>query len=174
MKKLLLVLLALCWLNLVSYSQEKNKYADDIKVSNDKFDGSITWRSPNYGKGIAATSLEPVVFVKIKNNDEIKTFLNLTTYGETINIGKQGVIILFADGDKIEFPNEKIEVESILAGGTYLTYKYSAFIQLNEEQLEKFITKDLEDFRLYIYSSFISKKKRKAIKGWSLAIKEAN
>tara|TARA_B100001250_G_scaffold407858_1_gene429319 strand:+ start:77 stop:586 length:510 start_codon:yes stop_codon:yes gene_type:complete len=169
MKKILFTITLSC-LTIISFAQKKNKYAKDIKVSTDKFDGNTTWKSPSFGKGIAATTAEPVQFIKVKENNTITTYLSLTTHGSTLNMGKQGVIVLFTDGDKIEFPNAEIDTEV----GPSSFWKYSAFVKINNEELNKFIDKDLDDFRLYIYNSYISKKKKKKIRGWAQAIKEVN
>ena len=170
MKKLLLILL--CFLTVTSYSQKKNKYAKDIEVSLDKFDGEQfkKWNSPYFGKGIASSLIQPVTFTKIKKDGDIVRFLTLRAYGSTLNIGEKGVVILFTDGVKIEFPNAEIDVESGV--GSY--WEYRAFIKISAEELDKFIRKDLDEFRLYIYDSGVmSKRQIKRIKGWAQAIKEA-
>jgi len=168
MKKLLLILLCL---PMIGFGQEKNKYAKDIEVSIDKFDGSSTWQSPTFGKGIMKLAIQPVKFIKIKKDGDVVIYLSLATKGAALNVGEKGAIILFTDGEKMEFPNAEIDADA--GEGAY--WEYSAFVRISDEQLDKFITKDLDDLRLYIYESFhnVTKKKRKQIKGWAQAIKEA-
>mgnify|MGYP006141500169 CR=1 FL=1 len=167
MKKILFTL-TLSLLTIISFAQKKNKYAKDIKVTTDKFDDSSTWRSPSFGKGIAATTKEQVSFIKVKKDGNISTYISLTTYGSTLNVNLKGATILFTDGEKIEFPNAEIDVEA-----TEVSWEYSAFIRISEEDLDKLIDKDMDTFRLYIYDGYFGKKKRKKIRGWAQAIKEA-
>ena len=177
--KRILFTLCLSLLTIISFAQKKNKYAKDIKISVDKFDGTTTWNSPYASKIYGQITSERVSFTKIKEDEGIATYLSLEASGSTLNISKKGVIILFTDGEKIEFPNAKIETE---AGGSGSggRWGYSAFVRISDEELDKFITKDIDAFRLYIYDSNVTpypekvKKKRKQIRGWAQAIKEAN
>mgnify|MGYP001596919021 CR=1 FL=1 len=172
MKKLLLLLLCV---PLIGFGQKKNKFAKDIEVSIDKFDGSTTWRSPMVSKTYGQPMLERVYFTKFKKDGEVRLYLSLTTNGSTLNVGEKGVVILFTDGDRLDYPNEKIDVRA--GEGSFM---YSAFIRLGEEEMDKFINKDIDVFQLYIYEGSVTpypefvKKKRKKIKGWALAIKECN
>ena len=174
MKKLLFAI-SLSLLTVVSFAQKKNKYAKDIKVSTDKFDGKKTWSSPYTSKIYGQIKSERVSFTKIKRDEEIVMYLSLKATGSTLNVSEKGVILLFTDGDKIEFPNAEIDTKA--GDGAY--WEYSAFVSISNEQIDKFITKDIDGFRLYIYDSNVTpypekvKKKRKQIKGWAEAIKEA-
>jgi hypothetical protein len=173
MKKLLLILL--CFLTITSYSQKKNNYAKDIEVSTDKFDDKTTWNSPYTFKTYGQIDSERVWFSKIKNDDVLTYYLRLSTTGITLNIDGKGAIVLFTDGDRIEFPELEISVD--VANGS--SWEYSVFTSITIEQLDKFINKDIDAFKLYIYESNVSKypekvkKKRKQIKGWAQAIKDA-
>ena len=173
MKKLLLILF--CFLTIISFGQKENKYSKDIKVSLDKFDGTTTWSSPYISKIYGQVKSERVSFTKIKRDEEFIIYLSLKATGTTLNMFEKGIILLFTDGDKIEFPNAEIDTKA--GDGAY--WEYSAFVRISDEQLDKFINKDIDAFRLYIYDSNVTpfpekvKKKRKQIRGWAQAIKEA-
>ena len=121
------------------------------------------------------TKSERVSFTKIKRNEEFVLYLSLKATGSTLNVSEKGVILLFTDGDKIEFPNAEIDTKA--GDGAY--WEYFAFVSISNEQLDKIITKDIDAFRLYIYDSNVTpypnniKRKTKQIRGWAQAIKEA-
>ena len=124
----------------------KNKYAKDIKVSTDKFDGKTTWNSPYFSKTYGQIDSERVSFSKIKNGDILTYYLRLSTPGLTLNVDGKGAIILFTDGDRIEFPELEISVDV----GSGSSWEYSTFTSISIEQLNKFISKDVDAFKLYI------------------------
>mgnify|MGYP006185212945 CR=1 FL=1 len=128
----------------MSFAQKKNKYAKDIKVSTDKFDGKTTWSSTYTSKIYGQIKSERVSFTKIKRDEEIVMYLSLKATGSTLNVSEKGVILLFTDGDKIEFPNAEIDTEA--GDGAY--WKYSAFVSISNEQIDA--------FRLYIYDSNVT------------------
>ena len=163
MKKLLLLLL---FIPLVSFGQKQNKYVKDIKVKVDKFDNTSMAYNPMNLKG---TSLPNWVnFSKHKDEKGTDIFVKLTTYGRTLTTNEKGVIILFEDGTKLEYPNMKIDVEP-----TSNSWKYSAFIKLDENKLQNFIDRDLDGFKLYIHTKDVfSKKDILRYKGWAQGIKE--
>ncbi|MDA0175910.1 hypothetical protein OOZ35_00220 [Mesoflavibacter profundi] len=113
-------------------------FCNKITTKTDKFTGDTTSRSP---------ILDKVSFTK--SNDDI--YLKLTTYGSTANVNKKGVIILLDNGKKIEKPEEKIDVDVDKYG-----YRYSAFIRLNNEDIELLSNNEITDYRLYIYDKSIS------------------
>ena len=146
------------------------KYDKAITKRIDKYNNSITWSSPSFGKGINAFVLEPVKFIRGENNEYI-LYLNLTAYGSTLNVGETGAILLFTDGTKWERPNAKIDADVT----DYGSWKYSIFETISEDELKLFQTKDVEGFKLYIYNKEITNfKKRENIKGWAAAIERAN
>lgn len=73
-----------------------------------------------------------------KNINGIDTtyYLSLTAYGNTVNVGGKGVIILFDDGTKFEKPNEKVDVK---VGEE--DYEYSCFIRLTKDEVHLFSEK---------------------------------
>ncbi len=77
-------------------------------------------------------------------------YLNLSTIGRTLTYGGKGVKILFNDGTKWEKPYEKIYVNTTNGNG----WQYSAFISLNQTDLNLFSNKVIKKFRLYIYDNY--------------------
>ncbi len=168
MKRLLLFVFVLA-ASTSFYSQKK--LDKDISKRIDKYNNTITWSSPSFGKGFAALVLEPVKFIKAEDNGNTFYYLNLTTYGSTLNVGETGAILLFTDGTKWERPNAKIDADVT----DYASWKYSIFETISEDELKLFQTKDVEGFKLYIYTrEDITFKKREKIKGWAAAIERAN
>lgn len=80
-----------------------------------------------------------------KDNDGI--YLYLKAPGSTLNIGKKDVIILLADGSKIENSNHLIEASV----DKYSGYNYSVLIKLNQSDIEKLKKSYITDYRLFIY-----------------------
>ena len=164
---------------LVSFGQTKkelkviNKAATDIKMKVDKFEGTTSWNSPYYGKGIAATTPKRVSFVKVKSKKGgFTNYLSLTTYGSTLNVGEKGLVILFQDGTKIEKPNADIDYESN-TGSPY--WEYTAFEGISDEELEMFATKKIDAFRLYMYEGRpITKKAVLQVMGYARGMQKIN
>jgi hypothetical protein len=126
-----------------SFSQKSS-----IEKSYDKFEGSTTFHTPYFGSGIAAQLEETMVAHKIITKDSLVSyFLSLNTQSSTIEVGKKGVIVLFTDGSKLEFPEAEISEKVGSAG----YFKYSVFIKLDEATLKQFEEKQVEVFRLYIF-----------------------
>jgi len=115
----------------------------DIEETKDKFNDKITFRSP---------ISEPITFVKVKDKGQVNTFMRISVYGSTVNVGKTGVIILFSNGEKIERPNAKLDTKVSRHGKGY---DYSAFITLTDDDILKLKTNTITDVRLYIYDSTI-------------------
>ncbi len=115
----------------------------DIEETKDKFNDKITFRTP---------FSEPIVFVKIKDKGQVYIFMRLSVYGRTVNVGKTGVIILLANGEKIERPDAKIDIEVSKYGKGY---DYSAFITLTDDDIMKLKTNVITDVKLYIYDNSI-------------------
>jgi hypothetical protein len=171
MKKLLFAI-SLSLLTLSSFAQDKNKYAKHITKTT--VSTQDRWMTPEKSKGMIK-SMEPLSIVKWRNKGEEPTmavYLNvqgLTYIREKIFGGK----ITFTDGDVLEFPDKRVSVKNIDTSNRDSGWMYSIASELSSEDLDKLINKDIEEVSVYIFKYPISKKKRKKIKGWSLAIKEA-
>lgn len=118
-------------------------YCKEITVSIDKFTNDTTYRSPN----------KSLTLVKIKSKQKIEIYFSTTTWASTLNVGKEGLIILLENGNKIEKPTAKIdtEVSKMRMGG----YEYTVFIRLNNEDISKLLESVITDIRLYIYDKSI-------------------
>lgn len=123
------------------------KLCSKIEVTIDKFSGDTTYTSP-YKPGY----MDIIHFVKVNGT----TYMSLKAYGSTLNVGQKGVIILLADGTKIEKPDEKIDADVNSSTGGW---DYSAFVRLDESDIEKMTKSSVTDFRLYIYDSKVLPKK---------------
>lgn len=135
-------------LKILNPSQEI--FCNQIEKEIDKFDKSITYRTPTYeGVGIEKV---------IKGKSKVY-YLSITTPGSTLNVNEKGVIILLNNGMKISKPNQKIDVEA----GSGSDYVYSAFFSLNENDLKLLLQNQITDFRLYIYDNSINEDKRNQI-----------
>jgi hypothetical protein len=93
--------------------------------------------------------------------------LHLHADGETVNVNKTGVTLLFTDGTKW-IKSVKIDVTTDKYG-----YKYSAFIPLTTNDLTTFSTKRIWKFRLFIYDESISPEDSYKFKIYVKCIKDA-
>ena len=175
MKKIFLLVLIFS-LSTSIYSQ-KNKYAKDIKVEIDKYDGTTTWRSPSLGKGLKAMMVEPIQLVKTKDKEGVyRTYLRLMSYGMSVSVDGTGAVLLFQDGDRIENETVEIDVNVESVATAYARYNYVAFFPVGEEELQKLATKTVDGFKLYIYENNLygyGNKAKEKIKGWAQAIMDA-
>ena len=165
MKKLLFLLLLI---PLVSLGQ--NKYSKEITLKEDKFDGTKTWYSPLLMKGLTIPNW--VSFSKSQLEDgSFATYVKLSTTGMTLNTGEKGAIVLFEDGTKLEFPFAEIDVDVT----NTVAWRYSAFISLDDDELQHFIDKNIDGFKLFIYTKEkFRKKELEKIRGWAQGIKDSN
>jgi len=118
------------------------KYIEERK---DKFTEKVTYSTP---------ILEPISFIKDKGESII--YMRITVGGSTPNVNKKGVIMLLDNGEKIELPDEKIDVKVSSGSG----YTYTAFISLKATEIEKLAQHSVTDVRLYIYDSTIKNGKK--------------
>lgn len=83
-------------------------------------------------------------------------YLALNSYSSELFVGKKGVIVLFADGDKLQLLDEKIKVEvNKYKKREGEDYKYHCFVTISKEDIKIFIKKTISDYRLYILDSNI-------------------
>jgi hypothetical protein len=124
----------------------QNQGECDIEKKVDKFTGEIT---------LSTKYTDWAQFYKFKREGIEFVVLSLFVDGYSSSYGEKGVIILFSDGTKIEKPNEKIDSKYLSNN----VYRHSAWVTLNESDLEILKTKTMTDFRLYIYERKISENK---------------
>lgn len=111
----------------------------NIEEIKEKFSDKVTYQSP---------LLEPIVFIKAKDKEIVKTFMRISIYGNTVNVGKKGAIILLENGEKINKPDVNIDVEVDNYGKGY---NYSTFISLSMDEIEILKNIAITDVRLYVY-----------------------
>lgn len=124
-------------------------YTDsEIKVERnvDDFTGEINISSPSFTRCAV-----PIVILKtIKKLKKTHYYLSLRAYGNTLNVNKKEISVLFVDGTKW---NKQSSIETEYDDGGYT---YSAFIDLSPKDLVLFSTKKIKKFRLYIYDKDIN------------------
>jgi len=148
MKKILLLLFSILFINAESKAQE-NEASDvcsRIERKVDEIEGEIQLNSPLIN-GSALSSL--IIYKDIKNGKAVY-YLSLKTRGSTVVVDGKGATILFTDGTKLK-KEEDIDVDSDESG-----FKYSAFITLTPADLVTFSTKKIKMFRLYIFDKIVS------------------
>jgi hypothetical protein len=136
---------------------------DLIERRVDDFTDEVTMNSPL----LQGTDISKMIIYKTISKNTVLYNLGLETNGITYNIGSKGVIILFEDGTKLNKPNEEIDVDI----STY-TYKYSAFITLNDSELKTLMTKKIKKYRLYIFDQEIDSSESEAFTKYVKCISE--
>ena len=139
-----------------------NYFCEKIEKEKDEFTGELKFNSPIMN-GI---KISPIIIYKYINKGKAVYYLSLMTYGNTFNINKTGVIILFKDGTKWTRASE-IDVDTESYG-----FKYSAFISLTTADLTIFSTKKIKKFRLYIYDEEVNSSDSDKFKLFTKCIKD--
>ena len=133
-----------------SFGQEANeKYCKKIEVEVDKFTGDTTYTSP-HSQGF----IDPLFYIK-KNGE---TMVYLKGYGSTVNVGKNGAILLLKDGKKIERANVSIDCDVNGAGAT--GFLYTTLFSLTTEEIEMLSNSPVISVRLYIYDMDYNEKRQ--------------
>jgi hypothetical protein len=145
MKSILLLFSLICFRLYAQTDLDCSK----IQINIDKFSGDTIFTSP-HKQGF----IDLVYFEKIGGN----IYMSLKGYGSSLSVDQRGVVILLANGVKIEKPLEKINVE---ANTTTSGWNYSAFIKLDKSDIEKMILSPITDFKLYVYESNLVDRKSK-------------
>ena len=123
-------------------------FCKDIEETKDKFTGEVSYSSPY---------LEGISFIKVKKEGTEKIYLSIQEAGATINFNIKGVILLLENGFRIEKPDAVLDVKLSSIGTGYI---YSAFIELNSDDIKLLTINKITDDRLYIYDGTISKGER--------------
>jgi hypothetical protein len=117
-------------------------YCRDILYSVDKFSGEVSFSSPH----------APIEFYKVIKGSSSKTQIALHTYGSQLVLNTKGITILLENGFKIDRPEVKVSVSAVKCAAGYM---YSAFFDLNENELKLLASNKITDFRLYIYEESV-------------------
>jgi hypothetical protein len=151
MKKILFLLAMVSFLVTGSYAQTGNekkikKLKKEIVKKIDRFDDSTTFWS-----SFKRTSIGWCKHFDKDSKGAI--FLRLQTYGETLDIGKKGVYILFEDGTKW---NKEWKIDTDEGVGRWWGYK--ALVLLDYDEVEIFANKKISAFKLYTHEENLSEK----------------
>lgn len=119
----------------------------DFAKKTDKFDGSVTVRSP-LTKG---PYFEPVVITRRTSEGRTFFFLRLSVRA-SLSAPRTGVYLLLANGQKMEWPDERVEVKYLQG------YHADGSVSLTPEQLETLSKVAITDIRLHIFDMELSKK----------------
>jgi len=122
-------------------------YCNEIKIKKDKFEDIETHITP--------FNIDGISFLKSISNNKKDYFINIRVNGSTLNVGEKGVYILLENGKKILKPNEKIDVD---VNKNSTGWEYSAFINLNNEEITLLKSSRITDVKLFIYEKEISLK----------------
>jgi hypothetical protein len=125
-------------------------FCNDIEESKDKFTNEITYRSPES---------EGISIIKVKAGVKVNTYLSIRVGGSTVNVKEKGVILLLDNKLKITKPDAELDVDVNTSkyGSGYI---YSAFIDLNINDIKLLTQNKITDVRLYIYDNDITDGKK--------------
>jgi len=138
-------------------------FCSKIDKQIDDFTNEVKFNSPIMN----GRQLSSMIIYKHINKGKTVYYLSLRTYGSTVNVNENGVIILFQDGTKWSRAS-KIDVEADSKG-----FEYSAFITLTTADLTTFSTKKIKKFRLYIYDEEVNSSDADKFRLYTQCIKTA-
>ena len=124
----------------------------DITDNVDDFTGERTF----------STAHMDVKLIRVIKGDSDNSYLALNSYGYSPIAWEKGVIILFDDKSKLEFPNA--EVDADVAQYKPQDFRYSSFILLNPDELKVLSEKTIDKWRLYIFDGNFSNDKAEIFK----------
>lgn len=145
MKKLILLVVILT-AGLNSYGQIDSTVCNDLEKTFDEFTNTVYY-SALVGKN------RPTFVHKSIHEKKTTYTLTFNVYGSTLNVGKKGLIILMENGEKLNFPEAKIDVEAGKNG-----WDYSASVELSVLQVIYLAKNKISKYRLFIYDGFYDDK----------------
>lgn len=147
MNKLIYLLAVAYFTSLTILPQSAHAQCKDLRKQVDKFDGSVTIQSPIY----KSITHEPVMIIRREVKNHTSFLLRLRVWASAPPTRK-GAYLLLADGTKLEWPDEEVEVD-------YKNFFYAhSTINLTPEQLEKLSKIPITDIRLHVFDMEIKKK----------------
>ena len=147
MKNLIISLILINSFNV--FSQEVNeKYCNKIITKTDKFTGETTRQTPH-----KPGFIDPLFYTKVGE----RTVIYLKSYGSTPNVGKKGAILLLKDGNKIERPETKVDINVNTGGPGYLM---TTMFTLKEDEITLLMNSPVSSVRLYIYDIDFNEKQQ--------------
>lgn len=109
----------------------------------DKFDGKVRINTPY---------LKPMQIIQYRKGTLRTTYLSLKAHAYSASVNNKGVIILFANGKRINKPAQEIDID--VDGDRY---EYSAFMRLSPAEIALVKSSPITDYRLDVYDAEISK-----------------
>lgn len=116
-----------------------------IKEEIDKFTGEKTYNT---------TYLAPIVLIKNIKGVDTTYYVSINMTKSSSNYEASGAYILFQNGDKIIKEGQKVNCKYESGSDKYY---YTAFFRIDIDDLSKFTTSPITDFKLYIYEDTIGK-----------------
>ena len=126
-------------LTTTALGQVGSKGCDKLERTEDKFEGTVRISTPLMNWYRVDKYIE---------DGTTRIYLSIRGFGYTASVGEKGVIVLLEDGTKLEWPNEEIDCDINTDGPGFV---YSAFIGLNDDEIDKLAASKISDSRLYIY-----------------------
>jgi len=125
----------------------KDAFCADITSSDDKFTDSKTFRSPKTGSNYGHPG---ITVSKVVKGNVVSYYLVLGAWDkDPSGTLKDGVIILFDDGTKMNFADASIDV-NVNNIGSLGGFNYSSVISIAKDNLPVFTSKKITGYRLYL------------------------
>jgi len=145
MRKLLTILFTL--FSLAVFGQN-----DNIEISTDSNCYSIDYEVDDFtGESRYSTTTSDINIIRVFTEDKEDNYLSLHSYGQKAITFEKGVILLFSDKSRLEFPSEEVDCDISDYG-----YQYNSFFRITEEQIEALTSKTVDKWRLYVFDNDIS------------------
>ncbi|WP_448104682.1 hypothetical protein [Pedobacter panaciterrae] len=120
-------------------------FCSEIRKSEDEFTGK---------KKIFTPPSDDIDFEIVTAEGKQFCFMTLNAVDNSLgSLGGKGVIVLFQDGTKLTFPDEKIMTNQTSMTGYY---SYLAVIRINEEDIKNLQSKKIKGFRLNVIDKMIT------------------
>lgn len=121
---------------------------NDIEEVHDKFNGKITYMSPE---------ADGITFIKVKDGNDTTLYIHVAIVGYSLTVDRQGVILLLQNDNRIEKPTADINVKVNTHGSGY---RYIAMEELTEKDVELLSKNEITDDRLYLHDGVIKEGKK--------------
>jgi len=139
--KTLFILTTILFTNFI-LTQDLNldKYCKKIDYSIDKFDGSITYKSPIN---------KQICFIKLKKDKQVTFYMRIKTIGATPNTGT-GVKLLLDNNQVIEK-----NIQTDVNVNSNAQFVHTAFFKLNEDDITLLKQYKITNVRLFVVDATI-------------------
>ena len=132
----------------VSLDQGDVNYCEQIEVKKDDFTKEVSWHQPYHSNNDPS-------FSAYQRDGKINVYMSLRTTGVTLNVEKKGLYLLFEGDTVVHKPEVEIKTDVADEG-----WSYSAFFELNKDEMKLLADKKLLKYRLYIYDDEVKANNR--------------